>query len=638
MAKKGKGSPKGMGRTLQKQGNTLAVLTQTQSDIADQLQKLTDASAVVQDNQGGGGSQAQLLALQIQKAQLDLQKDQNATLKKLQEGQNKQIAQIAKSNKDWKTFGDKWKDFKKGISDALDPDTIKKKLLGPFSVFKGVRNKIEDIDFSKRMKAQGDTRSKKELYAASSQRREGANEVARAQSKIDRLKKMGVSDDDIKQNNPELFAAQKAGLSKYKDAGKVQRGDTGKFSGDQPSVGLPQTPSDKGAVSQSTTDLLAEQQTKKENDLENLRLMGSQTDLLQQIATNTALMAGKKSSAAGGAEDSAGAGDGGSKFGKVMSGLSSSMGKMGGAIAGIGQGIGAAIGGVFQGIMQGIADGIKAFANVKTLAGVAVLGLLTGVVWGLSKALENFQSLDWSTLAKAGVALAGLIGAGALAGTFAPLLGLGALALTALGGSIWVIGKGMEAMGDNLDKFVDGLQRLSSIDYSALLAVSGGLTALSLAMAAFGAGQAAAGLGSFVGNLLTAVSGGKTPVEQIVDIGNAGPGVQQAATGIQSLADAMKSFSGLDKDSLKPLKQFPWEEATKFVSAGGSMSVNGAKVYNASKDNADQQAQVDGKSSKGGGAMINQTQVNQNSSNTTAVKSAARNSESSYNKYLQARY
>jgi len=635
MAKKGKGSPKGMGRTLQKQGNSLAVLTQTQSDIADQLQKLTDASTVVQDNQGGGG-QAQLLALQIQKAQLDLQKDQNATLKKLQEGQNKQIGLIAKTNKDWKSFGDKWKDFKKGISDALDPDTIKKKLLGPFSMFKGVRNKMEDIDFAKRMKAQGDTRTPKQLKEAAAQRREGSNEIARAQSKIDRLKKMGISDDEIQQNNPELFAAQKAGLAKYKDAGKVQKADTGKFSTQQSSA-LPKTPSDKGAVSQSTTDILAEQQTKKENDLENLRLMGNQTSLLEQIASNTALMAGKKSSSAGGAEDSSG-GDGGSKFGKVMSGLSSSMGKMGGAMAGIGRGIGAAIGGVFQGIMEGISEGIKSFANVKTLAGVAVLGLLTGVVWGLSKALENFQSLDWSTLGKAALALTGLIAAGAVAGTFGLLLGAGAAALAALGGSLWIIGKGMEAMGDNFDRFIDGLQRLSSIDYGALLAVSGGLTALGAAFAVFGAGQAAEGVGAFVGNLLNKVSGGKSAVEKIVDIGNAGQGVMQAADGIAKLGEAMKTFSGLDKDSLKPLKQFPWEEATKFVAAGGSMTVNGAKVYNASKDNADQQAQVEGKSSKGGGAMINQTQVNQNSSNTTAVKSSARNSESSYNKYLQTRY
>ena len=636
MAKKGKGSQRGMGRTLQKQGNTLAVLTQTQNDIADQLQKLTDASAVVQDNQGGAGSQAQLLALQIQKAQLDAQKDANLALKKLQEGQNKQISQIAKSNKDWKTFGDKWKDFKKGISDALDPDTIKKKLLGPFSMFKGVRNKMEDIDFAKKMKAQGDTRSKKELYAASAQRREGASDIARAQSKIDRLKAMGISDDEIKRNNPELYDAQKAGLKKYKAAGIVQKPGVGKFTGDQPSTPLPQTPSDKNAVAQSTTDLLADQQTKKENDLENLRLMGSQTDLLQQIATNTALMAGKKGSSAGGAEDTGGGGDQ-SKFGKVMSGMSSSMGKIGGAIAGVGQGIGAAIGGVFQGIMEGIANGIKAFANVKTLAGVAVLGLLTGVVWGLSKALENFQALDWSTLAKAGLALAGLIGAGALAGTFAPLLGLGALALGALGASLWVIGQGMEAMGSQLDSFIDGITRLSQIDYGALIGVAGGLTALSLAMAAFGAGQAAAGMGAFVGNLLTKLSGGKSPVEQIVDIGNAGDGVQKAADGISKLGDAMKAFSGIDKGALKPIQDFPWEKATAFVAAGGSMSVSGAKVENASKTNADTQAQVDGQ--KGAGTNVaNTTQVNQNSSTTNVSKGSVRNTESSYNRYLQARY
>ncbi len=632
--KKGKGSPKGMGRTLQKQGNTLSVLTQTQQDIADQLQKLTDASAVVQDNQGNGANQAQLLALQIQKAQLDVQKEQNAALKKLQEGQNKQIQQLVKSNKDWKTFGDKWKDFKKGISDALDPDTIKKKLLGPFSMFKGVRQKQEDIDFAKRMKAQGDTRSKKELYAASKQRREGAADVSRAQEKIDRLKAMGVSDEEIKQNNPELLAAQKAGLKKYKDAGIVQKPGVGKFTGDQPSVGLPQTASDKGAVSQSTTDLLADQQTKKENDLENLRLMNSQTSLLQQIADNTALMAGKKNSSAGGGE-AAGATQGNDsgigKIGKSLQGVKN-------GVSGIGRGIGQAIGGIFQGIMEGIAAGISAFGKGAVLKGVIVLGLITAVVWGMSKALEAFQDIEWDTIAKAGVVLAGLIGAGALAGAMAPMLGLGALALGGLGAALWVIGKGMNEMGDSLEKFTSGLERLASIDGTNLLTVAGGLTALGAAFAVFGAGQAAAGVGSFVGNLLTKVSGGKTPVEQIVDIGNAGAGVMQAAEGIGKLGEAMKVFGGLDKDSLKPLKQFPWEEATKFVAAGGSMSVSGAKVENASKANADQQAKVEGQASKGGGNVVNTTQVNQNSSTTNAIKPSVRNSESSYNKYIMSRF
>ena len=633
--KKGKGSPKGMGRTLQKQGNTLSVLTQTQQDIADQLQKLTDASAVVQDNQGNGANQAQLLALQIQKAQLDVQKEQNAALKKLQEGQNKQIQQIVKSSKDWKTFGDKWKDFKRGISDALDPDTIKKKLLGPFSMFKGVRNKMEDIDFAKRMKAQGDTRSKKELYDASAQRREGAADVSRAQVKIDRLKAMGVSDEEIKQNNPELLAAQKAGLKKYKDAGIVQKPGVGKFTGDQPSAALPQTPSDKGAIAQSTTDILADQQTKKENDLENLRLMNSQTSLLQQIATNTALMAGRKSSSAGGAEDSAGASTGGDsgigRIGKALQGVKS-------GVSGIGRGIGQAIGGIFQGIMEGIASGISAFGKGAVLKGVVVLGLITAVVWGMSKALEAFQEIEWSTIAKAGVVLVGLIGAGALAGAMAPMLGLGAVALGGLGAALWVIGKGMNEMGDSLEKFTIGLERLASIDAMNLLEVAGGLTALGIAFAAFGAGQAAAGVGSFVGNLLTKVSGGKTPVEQIVDIGNAGQGVMQAAEGISKLGKALKMFSGIDPDSMKPLKQFPWEEATKFVAAGGSMSVSGAKVENASKANADQQAKIDGQAAKGGGNVVNTTQVNQNSSNTTAVKPSVRNSESSYNKYIMSRF
>jgi hypothetical protein len=61
-----------------------------------------------------------------------------------------------------------------------------------------------------------------------------------------------------------------------------------------------------------------------------------------------------------------------------------------------GGGLGAGI----SSTLRGIAQGIAAFGNPKVLAGVAVLGLMTGVVWLLSKALGGFADLSWETIGK----------------------------------------------------------------------------------------------------------------------------------------------------------------------------------------------------------------------------------------------
>lgn len=444
---------------------------------------------------------------------------------------------------------------------------------------------------------------------------------------------MGMSDEDIKQTQKgsDLFKKRNDNLADYQKYNiglgvKVAKPD----SGDQRSAGLVQTPSDKGAVSQSTTDVLAEQQQSKENQLESIRILNLQTDLLQQIANNTSK--GGDNSAAGGAEDAGNNAGGLGDFAKSLKGIGSALGGIG---KGVGIAVGGAIGGIFAGIMMGISDGIKAFANIKVIAGVAVLGLLTGVVWGMSKALENFQDLDWETLAKAGTVIGGLILAGAGAGAIAPLLGVGALALGGLAASVWAIGEAMQTMGDGLESFTTGLERLSNIDGDALFGVAAGLKELAWAMAGFGAGQAVEGLGNLVSRFLSI--GTDSPIEQLIKIGTVGSGVIDAAVGLDKLGDTISKFSKLDPDSMDAINQFPWDKATKFVSAGGSMQVAGAKVYNASKENADKQADVEGQFRAPQQASVSAA-VQNNTTNNQIIKMPARNQESSQSKYLSARY
>lgn len=638
MAKKAKGPMKSVMRGVGRANSSLGQITAVLDQQSQALQQIQAGSQEVKDSNQSDAKV--LMSIKIQQAQLELQKDQAAFLKKISESQNKQIEALKAGNKNWKGLGDKFKDMRRNLEDALDPNTIKKALLGPFSMFKGARNKMDDYDYIKRMKALGSTKSSKELKADASEQRGYRDQALKAQDDIDRLKKLGASDKQIAGSDA---AKQRADALKGYNRlnvvdGKSARDSANTMGGNvsYKSTPLAQLASDKGKVSQSTTDVLAEQQAAHESQVEMLRLTGNQTDLLQQIATNTGIMAGSSGSAAGGAEDSGRNGanrvkGGGGRFAQ---GLSDTMSALGSGVSAVGKGIGDGIGAIFKGILGGLSDGIKLFASAKTVAGIAVMGLLTAVVWGLSKALENFQNLDWETLGKAGITIAALIGAGAGAGAIAPLLGLGALALAGLAGSVWLIGEAMQSMGDGLEAFVGGLERLQQIDGDKLSGVAAGLAAMGVAFAAFGAGQAAAGLGTLVSNLLTI--GQDSPVEQLIKIGTVGPGVKDAADGMSKMADTMKQFGSIDPNTMKTVKEFPWAEATRFVAAGGAMKMAGASVYSMSTQNANE----DAKTSKGGGGTVvaPTTNVSTNNNQTSVIKPPVRNTESSYNRYLMQRF
>lgn len=637
MAKKGKSPLRSVQRGVGSANVSLKSISAVLEQQSDTLKQLTENSSVVQENRGNG--QSQLVALKILQTQLELQRDANESLKKLVTASNKQIDSIVKGNKDWKGFSDKFRDFRRNFAESLDPDNIKKAVLGPFKMFKGVRDKMEDMDYVKRMRLMGDTRSKKDLREAAKDSRQKKEAILRTDDQYQRMKKAGASDDEIRKSNPDFWNKRMDQLKSYNDSriavtGKP-RTPNGQFSGDQPSAGLVKLPSDKGAIAQSTTDILAEKTSESEDKAESLRNLIAQTDLLQQIANNTAITAGKKPSAAGGKVDS---NADVANFSDTMGGLSSSLGKIGNSVGAIGKGVGLAIGGVFTGIMQGIADGVAAFGTGKVLKGIVGMGLIGVVIYGFSKAFDEFSKVDWDRVAK-GAAISGII-VGALVALLGNMGGLKAagmatIALLGISAGLYTLGKAFQEIGEAFTTFTDQIERLSNIGFQGLMDTAGGILALAAAIGAFGAGQAAAGLGVMIGNLLTI--GQDSPLEQLQKLAEMGPNLQAAAAGVQQMGAAMKSFNGIDKKSMEALNDFPWKSAAIFVAAGGSMSVNGAKVYNASKGNADEQAKVDGKS-KGTVAVNAPTQNISSSNQTNVIKPPVRNLESSYNKYLMSRF
>lgn len=619
MAKKG--PMKGMQRGIGKANTSLQSISSVLEQQSETLKQLTDNSAAVQDEQTGGGS-SQLIALKILQAQIELQKDANASLKRLVDGQNKQIDALQKGNKDWKTVGDKFKDLKRNLQDALDPDTIKKSLLGPFTMFKGVRDKMEDVDYVKRMKALGSTKSKKELKEDAVETRKAKTQVLRSQSEIDRLKDMGASDDEIKKSRPDLYKDRNSALQRYNDLRVVQPqnggGKTAQATGGDTSQALVKTPSDKGALAQSTTDLLAEQQASKENQLESLRALNKQTDLLQQIANNTAGKVG--SSSTGGSEDTGMAGAG--VFGVIGAGfkvLGEGMRMIGGAA---GKGIAA--------LMRGIAAGARALANPVVIVG---LGAFTLAMMGIGKALQ-WAAPAIDAFAPVLMKFAEVVGEVFLGAIRAIPDIIGTIGQVIIG----VIGSIGDVITNTIDAVTTSIERLAAIDGENLQSVALGIGEVGLALAAFAAGDVVAGIGGLVSGFLGAVTGQGSPIDQLERLANMGDKLFMAADAISAVADAMKGFSEIDPESMKAVNEFPWGKATFFVAAGGAMTMaNGTKVYNTSKANADQQAIVDAQG-KGGPSQNNVTQVNQSSVQNTTVKPSVRNQESSQSKYMASRY
>lgn len=617
----GKGQMKSVSRGVKKANVSLASIASVLESQQQTLQNITESSAQVQDNQSGGGG-AQLIAIQIARAQLQYQKESNQFLKKIRDGQDKQIEGLQKGNKDWKGLGDKFKDLKVKMSDAFDVNTIKKKLLGPFSMFKGARDKMEDLDYMKKAKALGRTDTK-QIKADAVASRTAKEDALRAQDKVDRLKRLGANDDEI--NGSDAMKQRNAALATYnklnsspnskssKDAANPMGGNVAATS-----APLPKTPSDTGGLAQSTTDLAADAQASHENQVEMLRQSSLQTDLLQAIVNNTASKG--TNSSAGGSEDK-GSGGGGGILGSIGAGL----GALGGGLKALGTGAGKGI----EGLLKGLARGAAALANPMVIVG---LGAFSLTMMAIGKALQ------WAAPAIEAFAPVLMKVAEVVGDVFIAAIKALPDVIKSVGDVIMgVVGAISDAIVTVLDSVVGSVERLANIDAMNLAGVGAGLLAISGGLIAFAGANLATGLSNLVTGFLGSVSGG-SPIDQLERLANMSDGLMSAANGIQAIADAMQGFSNVDPKSMQAINDFPWLKATAFVAAGGAMSAAGAKVYNASKGNADEGAKADAMANKGGGTSVSKTTVQQNNNQTNVGKPTLRNTESSYSKYLSARY
>lgn len=577
-------------------------------------------------------------AQQIQnhlKREIELKKEvaeESARLNKLRADESKAIAQMAKGMQTFETLGDKFSNMGKKLKDNFGSmSSLKVTALKAFNVG-GIFNKsIAKEKFIQTQRKLGSEDDRSTLAGKFETANRAAKDIKKNEAEISQLKKdTGMSESDLAKRGAgkELFAKRNA-LSDTL-AGSDLRA---------------------ASIKTTPTQAHAESGADEERAIEAEKHAQKQEELFVKIEQNTR---GESP------DQKAKPKEEGSKGGGLLSGLLGG-GKVGKALEGM-KNFGIGLVAISAGLWIA-AEAFKNFGDVdwdsigkgmvvlggmvlaaigldkvkgSILKGAMVLGVLGLAVWGIGEAFKTFGDLDWETIGKGMAAVVGLGVIAAVMGTFIVPMALGAAALLGLGAALWVVGEAMQAVGQGFDDLQVGLEKLAQLDGANLLMVAAGVAALGAAMVAFGAGSAVAGVSNLVTGFLSGVTGQKTPVEQLIDIGNAGDGISKAGSGMTSLASAMKAFGEVKGDSLKAMKQFPWEEATKFVAAGGAMSVDGGKVYNASKSNADSSA-ASSKSAGGGTTVVN-APVNNSSKSTNVMKPQIRNQESSVNSWLRSKF
>jgi hypothetical protein len=155
------------------------------------------------------------------------------------------------------------------------------------------------------------------------------------------------------------------------------------------------------------------------------------------------------------------------------------------------------------------------------IKGAGALLILSGALYVAAKAFQEFEDVDWDDMGKAGVALLGLGAAAYILGKAAPEIGIGALAIGALGFSLLPLAAalnlatpGLEALGNVFDKILknvppiitaiaDGLVRLATeANPLELIALGASLSALAVGVGALGLAAAGAGIADAASSFL----------------------------------------------------------------------------------------------------------------------------------------
>lgn len=555
---------------------------------------------------------------------------QTEILEEISESQKKQLASLVEMGKNFdvhKTAGEKIKDkFAK-----FSPSNIRETMLNKMNIklpgVGGIFDKaIKKERFVKEQRMFGSTKTRSELNEDFEGANKASKEIQSVTAKMEGMRAAapGMSDEQL-ESVPEFarLKKQREGASKQYSKFDVK--------------------SNYVAPEPSQTRKGPEAAAVAEKEEESSKLVEDQTELLKKVEENTRPE---------GVEGRHVAPEKKSGFMGNLQGLGRTLGDSAKGLVALGAAlwvISKAFGNFAELDWEGMTKGLIGMGALVVAAkvldkstgsllkgalGVAALG---GAMWVASKGFSSFAEIDWETLGKAGLAITGLAVAAAGIGTFAAPIAMGALVLAGLGAAVWVVGEAISNVSEGMDDMISSIERLGDIDGNNLLSVGAGLVAIAGGIVAFGAANAVAGVENLVGGFLGAITPGKTPVEQLLEISNAGPNIQSAGTGIQAFAEGLAKFSAVDKSKLEVIATLPNDKIIALGEAIGKATPQprgtANMIYGASAENA-------GTAATGGGNVntnVVAPTVNNTRNETITYRSDVRNQDSSFKRMLDNR-
>ena len=210
-------------------------------------------------------------------------------------------------------------------------------------------------------------------------------------------------------------------------------------------------------------------------------------------------------------------------------------GRAGGMLGGIGRsmaGFAAGTGRVVSSALRGLATGITALGRPAVLRGLLTMTAMVAPLYLSAKAFQEFNTVDWGSMLKAGVALVAMGGALALVGRMIGQTEVrGALMFSV---AIGAMGLGMLAAGEGLKAFND-------VNWESMIKAGVAIAALAGAALLIGSGPQAAALavgGAAIGSAIVLIGAGIAGASWLV--GNTLP----------TLIEGLKGFENLDGSKL----------------------------------------------------------------------------------------
>ena len=206
----------------------------------------------------------------------------------------------------------------------------------------------------------------------------------------------------------------------------------------------------------------------------------------------------------------------------------------------------------------------KAGASLLGLAGVAfILGkasgsmiigglaiaALGGALWVAGKGFQQFAELDWKTIGMGFVAIGGLAVVAAALSFALPFIIPGAVAIAALGTALipFAYAAGMAAPA--LTEIAEAFNAFGNVPISTMFAIPAALAAVGAALVAMSAGNFVSGILDGIGKLF----GNESPIDKIVRLAESAPNVIALGAAMRTFGDDVDAMmSGLDR--LDPTK------------------------------------------------------------------------------------